>query len=166
MVQPIPDGWPRISTYLCVDGAAEAIKFYTDVMGFTERRRIETGGKIGHAELELGNSLVMLSDEWPEMGALGPKTIGGTPVSMNVYVEDVDATFAAALAAGASQVSPVQDQFYGDRSGGFEDPWGHSWNVAMHIEDVDDEELNRRAKAMMSDDLGQIAGLQDQASSR
>ncbi len=150
MVKPIPDDYPRLTTYLCVDGAAEAIKFYSDVLGFTERRRMVFGGQVGHAELELGSSLLMLSDEFPEMGALGPKTIGGTPVSMLVYVEDVEATFAAALAAGASQTRPVENQFYGDRSGGFEDPWGHSWTVASHVEEVDPDELDRRANAMMS----------------
>ncbi len=149
MVKPIPDDYPRVSTYLCVDGAAEAVRFYTDVLGFTERRRMEFGGRVGHCELTLGDSLVMVSDEFPDMGAVGPLTIGGTPVSLSVYVEDPDATFAAALAAGASETRPVEDQFYGDRSGGFRDPWGHEWNVTAHIEDVDDDEVARRAAAMM-----------------
>lgn len=152
MVSPIPDGYPRINTYLCVDGAAEAIEFYTAVLGFTERHRMTFDGRIGHCELLLGDSMIMLSDEYPEMGVIGPKTLGGTPMSMNVYVEDSDATFAAAVAAGATALRPVEDQFYGDRSGQFEDPWGHRWGVATHIEDVDDDEIARRAAAMMSGD--------------
>ena len=150
MINPIPDDRPRVSTYLCVDGAADGIEFYTSVLGFTVRRRMEFGGLVGHCELTLGDSLVMLSDEWPEMGVVGPKTLGGTPMSMNVYVEDSDATFAAAPAAGATELRPVQEQFYGDRSGQFEDPWGHRWSVATHVENVDDDELGRRATAMMS----------------
>ena len=152
MVNPIPDDYPRINTYLCVDGAAEAIEFYTAVLGFTERHRMTFDGRIGHCELLLGDSMIMLSDEYPEMGVIGPKTLGGTPMSINVYVEDSDATFAAAVAAGATALRPVEDQFYGDRSGQFEDPWGHRWGVATHIEDVDDDEMDRRAAAMMSGD--------------
>ena len=152
MTHPIPDNRPRVSAYLCVDGAAGAIEFYTRVLGFTERTRMEFGDRIGHCELTLGDSLVMVSDEWPEAGVVGPKTLGGTPMSMSVYVEDSDATFAAALEAGATELRPVEDQFYGDRSGQFEDPWGHRWGVATHVEDVDPEELERRAAAMMSGD--------------
>ena len=151
MVNPIPDDYPRVTTYLCVDGASEAIDFYSGMFGFTERRRMTFEGRVGHCELELGDSLVMVSDEYPEMGVVGPKTLGGTPMSMNVYVEDADATLAAALAAGATELRPVQDQFYGDRSGQFEDPWGHRWGVASHVEDVDDDELDRRAAEMMSE---------------
>ena len=152
MVNPIRDEYPRITAYLCVDGAADAIDFYTSVFGLTERNRMTFDGRIGHCELALGGSMIMLSDEFPEMGVIGPKTLGGTPTSMNVYVEDADTTFAAALAAGATELRPVQDQFYGDRSGQFEDPWGHRWGVASHIEDVDDDEIARRAAAMMSGD--------------
>lgn len=152
MTNPIPDNRPRVSVYLCVDGAADAIEFYTSVLGFTELNRMDFGGQIGHCELAMGDSLVMLSDEWPEMGVVGPKTLGGTPMSMNVYVEDSDATFAAALAAGATELRSVENQFYGDRSGQFEDPWGHRWGVSTHVEDVDPEELARRAAAMMSGD--------------
>ena len=150
MVKPIPDDYPRVTTYLCVDGAAEAIEFYMQVFGFTERHRMTFDGRIGHCELSLGDSMIMVSDEFPEMGVIGPKTLGGTPSSTNVYVEDSDATFAAALAAGATELRPVQDQFYGDRSGQFVDPWGHRWGVASHIEDVDDDEIERRAAEMMS----------------
>ena len=149
MTNPIPDDRPRVSVYLCVDGAADAIEFYTTVLGFTEVRRMDFGGRVGHCELTLGDSLVMLSDEWPEMGVIGPKTLGGTPMSMNVYVEDADATFAAALSAGATELRPVEDQFYGARSGMFEDSWGHRWGVATHFEDVDDDELHRRAAEEM-----------------
>ena len=151
MTNPIPDDRPRVSPYLCVDGAAEAIDFYTSVLGFTELRRLEFGERVGYCELALGDSLVMLSDEWPEVRIVGPKTLGGTPVSMSVYVEDADATLGAAVAAGATVLRPVEDQFYGDRSGQFEDPWGHRWDVSTHVEDVDDEELARRAAAMMDE---------------
>ena len=107
------------------------------------------GGKIGHAELEFGDSVVMLADEFPEMGVLGPKSIGGTPVLLSLYVEDVDAVFEAALAAGATSVQPVTDQFYGDRSGQFEDPFGHRWNVTTHVEDVPPDEMEKRMKEAM-----------------
>ncbi len=149
MVDPIPTNYPRMSVALCMDGAGDAIEFYKEILGATERRRMEHAGKVGHAELYIGDSLMMLSDEYPDMGVLGPNRIGGTPVTLSVYVADVDATFAAALEAGATEVRPVEDQFYGDRSGQFLDPWGHRWNVATHIEDVDDDELDRRAMEMM-----------------
>ena len=149
MVKAIPDDYPRMSAYICVDGAADAIDFYTRVLGFEVRRRMEFGGRVGHCELALGDSLLMLSDEFPEMGVTGPKTLGGTPISMMVYVEDADATFADALAAGATELQPVEQQFYGDRSGQFEDRWGHRWSVASHVEDVDEDELDRRAAEMM-----------------
>lgn len=150
MTNPIPDDRPRVSAYLCVNDAAAAIDFYTSVLGFTELRRMEFDGRVGHCELALGDSLVMLSDEWPEVGVVSPRTLGGTATSMSVYVEDADATFDAAIAAGAAVLRPVEDQFYGDRSGQFEDPWGHRWGVSTHVEDVDDEELARRAAAMMN----------------
>ena len=149
MVQPIPDNYPRVSTALAVDGAADAIEFYRAVFGATERMRIPAPeGKIGHAELEIGDSLVMVSDEYPEMGYVGPKKIGGTAVTISVYVTDVDVAFAEALSRGATPVREVADHFYGDRSGQFEDPWGHRWGVATHIEDVSPEELDRRVKEM------------------
>ena len=149
MVQPIPDNYPRVSTALAVDGAADAIEFYRAVFGATERMRIPAPeGKIGHAELEIGDSLVMVSDEYPEMGYVGPKKIGGTAVTISVYVTDADAAFAEALSRGATPVREVADHFYGDRSGQFEDPWGHRWGVATHIEDVSPEELDRRVKEM------------------
>lgn len=149
-VNPIPRDYPRVTPSLAVDGAAAAIDFYCRILGATERMRIaEPSGKIGHAELSIGDSLIMLNDEYPEMGAVGPKSVGGTPVSLLVYVEDVDATFAAALGAGATSLQPVEDRFYGDRSGQFEDPWGHRWTVSSHIEDVPPEEMGARAAAAM-----------------
>jgi PhnB protein len=148
-VDPIPAGYPQLSPYLAVAGAAEAIEFYVKVFGATERMRLGgPDGRIGHAELEIGDSLLMISDEHPEMGVLGPRSIGGTAVMLTVYVEDVDATFAVALAEGARELRPVADQFYGDRSGQFEDPWGHRWSVQTNIEDVAPDEMARRAAAM------------------
>ena len=151
-VKPIPDGYPQVTPYLCVDGAHAAIEFYVEVLGAKERMHMPSpGGKIGHAELELGDSLIMLSDEHPELGVLGPKTVGGTPVMISLYVEDVDAVFDRAVAAGATALRPVENQFYGDRSGQFEDPFGHRWNVASHVEDVPPEEMEKRmAEAMGS----------------
>lgn len=147
MVNPIPDGYPRVTPYLIVDDAAAAIDFYTSVLGATERMRMGgPDGRVGHAELEIGDSLVMLADEHPELNARGPKTVGGTPVSMHVYVEDVDSVFARAIDSGAETLRPVEDQFYGDRSGSFEDPFGHHWNVATHVEDISEEEMAKRAE--------------------
>jgi PhnB protein len=149
-VKPIPDGYPRLSPYITVDGAAAAIEFYTAVLGARERMRMEApGGRIGHAELEVGDSVFMLSDPFPEMGIQSPKDIGGTPVTLGVYVDDADAAFQAALDRGATAVRPVADQFYGDRSGQFIDPFGHRWSVATHIEDVSAEEMSTRAAAAM-----------------
>lgn len=150
--KPIPDDYPRVTPYLCVDGAADAIRFYSDVLEAVERGRL-TGpdGMVSHAEIMIGDSLIMLSDEFPEMGFVGPRAVGGTPVSIMVYVEDVDATYAKALENGASALRPVQDQFYGDRTGMFEDPWGHRWTVGTHIEDVSMEEMERRMAAGMAE---------------
>jgi len=150
-VKPIPEGYPRITPYLGVDGADAAIEFYVSVLGAKERMRMPAPeGRVGHAELELGESVIMLADEHPEMGMRGPKTVGGTPVTIHLYVEDVDAVFEAAIAAGATALGEVKDQFYGDRSGQFEDPFGHRWNVASHVEDVAPEEMERRMAEMMS----------------
>ena len=149
-VNPIPDGYPRVTPYLCVDGGDAAIDFYTKVLGAQERMRMPApDGKVGHAELELGNSVVMLADEAPDMGVLSPRSVGGTPVTVHVYVEDVDAVFEAAVEAGATALRPVENQFYGDRSGQFEDPFGHRWNVASHVEDVPPDEMERRMKEFM-----------------
>jgi PhnB protein len=150
-VKPIPDGYPIVSPYICVAGATDAIAFYTAVFGATERMRIGApDGKVGHAELAIGDSVVMVSDEFPDWGAHGPGAYGGTAVTLGVYVEDVDATFARAVERGAQVVRHVEDQFYGDRSGQFTDPWGHRWSVATHIEDVTPEEVERRGAAAMS----------------
>jgi PhnB protein len=151
MVKPIPEGYPRVTPYLIVDGASAAIDFYTSVLGATERMRMSAPeDKVGHAELEIGNSVIMLADESPEMDARSPRTVGGTPVSLHVYVEDADATFERALEAGAKMLQPVEDKFYGDRSGSFEDPFGHRWHVATHVEDVPPGEMEKRAAAAMS----------------
>jgi PhnB protein len=148
-VKAIPDGFPRVCPYLIVNGAAAAIDFYTNVLGATERARMPApGGKIGHAELQFGDSVIMLADEQPQMNMRGPRATGGTPVVLHVYVEDVDAVYRAAVAAGARAIRPVETQFYGDRSGHFEDPFGHQWNVSTHVEDVAPDEMERRvAKA-------------------
>jgi PhnB protein len=150
-VQPIPDGYPRVTPYLHVDGAAAAIDFYTKVLGAKERMRMPAPeGRIGHAELEIGNSVIMLADEFPDMNVLGPKSIGGTPVTIHVYVEDADGAFDRAVSEGATSMRPVENQFYGDRSGQFQDPFGHVWNVATHVEDVAPDEMEKRAAAAMS----------------
>ncbi|MFD6888227.1 VOC family protein [Streptomyces sp. NPDC059957] len=158
-VQPIPEGYPRVTPYLCIDGAAAGIDFYVSVLGARERMRMAApGGKIGHAELELGNSVIMLADEYPDIGFRSPKSVGGTPVTLHVYVEDVDGVLAKALARGATELRPIKDEFYGDRTGQFEDPFGHRWSIATHIEDVPADELEKRSeeaeRAMKSDPGG------------
>ena len=151
MTKPIPDGYPRVTPYLSVDDAAKALDFYKSVLDATERLRLDgPGGKIAHAELGIGDSVIMLADEFPDMGNKSPRTLGGSPVTVFVYVEDVDATFRKALDAGAREVEPVEDKFYGDRAGQFEDPFGHLWSVGSHIEDVSPEEMERRMAQMGS----------------
>jgi PhnB protein len=149
-VKPIPDGYPQVIPYLSIDGASAAIEFYTKVLGAKERMRMPApDGKIGHAELEIGESVVMLADVFPDMGGQSPKGLGGTPVSVMVYVTDVDAVFDRAIKAGATAERDVENQFYGDRAGQFVDPFGHKWFVATHIEDVPPEEMAKRAAAVM-----------------
>jgi PhnB protein len=149
-VKPIPDGYPQVIPYLSVDGANAAIDFYATVLGAKERMRMPApDGKIGHAELEIGDSLIMLADVFPDTGAQAPKQLGGTPVSVMVYVTDVDAVFDRAMKAGATEERPVENQFYGDRAGQFVDPFGHKWFVASHIEDVPPDEMAQRAAAAM-----------------
>ena len=149
-VKPIPDGYPQVTPYLCVDGAEDAIAFYRTVFDADERLRMPApGGKVGHAELQIGDSLVMLSDEFPDMGAQSPTSLGGSPVTMSVYVEDVDDVFSRAIGAGAKGLREPQDQFYGDRAGQFLDPFGHRWSVATHVEDVPADEMQRRAAEAM-----------------
>ena len=148
-VEPIPSEYPRVTPYLSVEGAEKAIAFYCDILGAVERVRMGgPDGKIGHAELAIGSSVIMLSDAFPDMSAPTPSALGGSPVTLMVYVADVDDVFARAMKAGAKEIAPVQDQFYGDRSGQFEDPFGHRWNVASHVEDVSAEEMEKRAAAM------------------
>ncbi|HEX5320867.1 MAG TPA: VOC family protein [Stellaceae bacterium] len=147
--KPIPDGYRSLTPYLIVDGASRAIEFYKAVFGATERMRLGApGGRVGHAELEIGDSLIMLADEHPEIGARGPGAYGGSPVGLHVYVADADAVARKAAAAGAKLVSPLEDKFYGDRSGTIEDPFGHRWYVSTHIEDVPPDEIDRRVAAM------------------
>lgn len=148
-VKPIPEGHNSVSPYLIVDDAARALEFYKKALGATElMRHGGPGGKIGHAEVRIGDTVVMLADEHPDHHAHGPRKFGGSPVSLHVYVEDVDAVWAKALAAGAKVTRPLDNQFYGDRIGSFEDPFGHTWHVSSHIEDVCSEEMTRRMAAM------------------
>ena len=150
MVKPIPDGYHAVTPYIIVDDAAAAIDFYTRALGATEVMRMPMGDKIGHAEIKIGDSHVMLADEFPDRGIRGPMAIGGTPVSLMVYVDDVDATFQRALDAGATVDGDmtVKDQFYGDRSGSLVDPFGHKWTIATHVEDVPEDELRKRMAQM------------------
>ena len=150
-VKPIPEGYHTVTPYLVMTGAAEAIEYYKKVFGATEVMRFPSpGGRIGHAEIRIGDSTIMLADDNPEMGFRGPKTFGGSPISLLVYVPDVDKTVDRAVAAGAKLTRPVADQFYGDRTGGLEDPFGHQWYVATHIEDVSPEEMRKRSEAMLA----------------
>ncbi|MFN8018873.1 MAG: VOC family protein [Acidimicrobiales bacterium] len=148
MAAPLRPEYPRLSPYLAVDGAADAIAFYCDVFGFEQRGDVMTApdGRIGHAELVHDGSVLMVADEWPEVEAVGPTTIGGSPVQLHLYVEDVDAVYAAAVQSGAVSQREPEDQFYGDRTAAVLDPWGHRWSLATHVEDVDDDEMARRAQ--------------------
>ena len=147
-VNPIPEGYHSITPYLCIKNAAAAIDFYKQAFGAIEVFRMDSpDGKIGHAEIKIGNSHLMLADEHPEMGFRSPQTIGGTPIHLMIYVEDVDAVVQQAVDTGATLKRPVADQFYGDRTGGVEDPFGYTWYIATHIEDVPFEELEKRAAA-------------------
>lgn len=150
-VKPIPDSYHTITPYLVIQGAAQAIAFYKEAFGATELMRIDgPGGTVMHAEIKIGDSPIMLCDEWPDMGYRGPQAYGGTAVGLSLYVADVDAVFNRAVAAGAKVRKPLQNQFYGDRSGTVVDPFGHMWTVATHIEDVSTEEMKRRMDAMMA----------------
>ena len=148
-VSHIPDGYHSVTPYLIVDDGSRALEFYKKAFGAVELFRLEMpDGRLGHAEFTVGDSHVMLADEFPEMEALAPKTVGGTAVSLMIYTEDADAMFARALEAGAVALRPVADQFYGDRSGMLKDPFGHKWSIATHMEDVSAAELERRSQAM------------------
>jgi PhnB protein len=145
-VKPIPEGYHSVTPYLCAKGAAQAIEFYKKALSATERMRItQPDGRVGHAEIQIGDSVIMLSDEFPEMGVRSPETLGGSPMSIHLYVEDSDAMFKQAVAAGATVKRPVEDQFYGDRLGGIVDPFGHTWWISTHKEDLSPEEIEKRA---------------------
>jgi len=147
-VKPIPDGYHSLTPYLIIDGASAAMEYYKKAFGAVELFRMEHEGKIGHAEMKIGDSPFMLSDEMPQYK--GPKALGGTPVSLMIYVDDVDTIYSQAIAAGGAEVKPLQDQFYGDRSGTLTDPFGHMWTVATHKEDVTPEEIEKRIAALHS----------------
>lgn len=150
-VKPIPDGYHGVTPYLSIDGAAAAIAFYIQAFGAVELFRLSIpGGGIGHAEITIGGLPIMLADPCEEQHFRSPQSLGGSPVGLHLYVEDVDAVFARAVAAGAKPVKPVQDQFYGDRTGTLEDPFGHLWFLATRKEDLDPEEIGRRADALFS----------------
>ncbi|MET0679978.1 MAG: VOC family protein [Burkholderiales bacterium] len=151
-VKPIPQGYRSVTPYLAVRQAADAIEFYRRAFGAKERMRLAAPeGKIGHAELEIGDSVIMLADEFPDMDFRGPASLGGTSVTLHLYVKDVDASFRKAIDAGARPVREVKDQFYGDRTGAVRDPFGHVWHLATHKEDVSAEEIARRTKAMFEE---------------
>jgi PhnB protein len=154
-VKAKPDGYHTATPYLVVDNAAAALDFYRKAFGAQESSRFEHDGKVLHAEIRIGDSPIMLGEAMPEMGYRSPKAIGGTPVSLMLYVADADKDFARAVAAGAEASSPVQDQFYGDRTGKIVDPFGHIWNIATHKEDVAPAEMQRRFQEMIA---GMTAG--------
>jgi PhnB protein len=150
--KPIPEGYNTVTPYLAVDDAAQAIEYYKKAFGAKERMRMETpDGKIGHAELEIGDSMVMLSDPFPQATTRPPKELGGTSGSVFMYVEDVDAVVKQAVDTGATITMEVADQFWGDRFGSIQDPFGHSWSIATHVEDVPPEEMAERAKQAMAE---------------
>ena len=150
-VKPIPDGYHSAQPYLAVDDAAKAIDWYKQAFGAIERFRMDgPGGTIGHAELEIGDSVVLLADPFPQASTKPPKELGGTSSSVMLYVEDVDATVKQAVDAGATVTMEVGDQFWGDRMGSFSDPFGHSWSIATHVEDVSPEEMEKRSAEFMA----------------
>jgi PhnB protein len=149
--QPIPEGYHTATPYLVIDGAAEAIDYYKNAFGAKERMRMEApGNRIGHAEIEIGDSLVMLSDAFPQSTTKAPTELGGTTAGVFLYVEDVDAVVKKAVDTGATVTMEVADQFWGDRFGSITDPFGHSWSIATHVEDVPPEEMAERAKTAMA----------------
>jgi PhnB protein len=147
-VKSRPEGYHSVTPYLYVEDAAKALDFYRDAFGATELYRLPMGDRIGHAEIQLGDSRLMLADEFPEMQNLGPNRRGGATGAFLIYVDDADAAFAKAIAAGATIDRPLRDEFYGDRTGTVVDPFGHKWSLATHIEDVDTAEMKRRMDAM------------------
>jgi PhnB protein len=147
--KPVPEGYHHITPYLIIKGAAAAMDFYKDVFGATEIMRMpQPDGRIGHAEMKMGDSVIMLADEYPEMDIISPITLGNSPVGILLYVDDADATFNKAVSRGAKVNKPLADQFYGDRSGTIIDPFGHKWTIATHVEDVSPEEMERRMAAL------------------
>lgn len=149
-VKPIPEGYHSVTPYLSINGAVKALEYYKKAFGAIELFRMEHDGKIGHAEIKIGDSPIMLADEFPEMGFVSPKTLGGSPVGIMIYVDNVDTVFKQAIDAGGVEKKGVQDQFYGDRSGTLTDPFGHVWTVATHVEDVSPEEIEKRLAAHKS----------------
>ena len=150
-VKAVPDGYHSVTPYLIVDRAAEAIRWYAEALGATEMFRLPMGDKIAHAEIKIGDSVVMLADEFPERGILGPKSRGGPTSSLMIYLADVDLAFDRAVRAGATVDREVADQFYGDRSGTIVDPFGHKWTLSTHVEDVPEDELRRRMEAFATE---------------
>ncbi len=151
-VNSVPQGYHNVTPYLLINGASEAIAFYVKVFGAEEITRLTApDGRIGHAEIRIGESVVMIADEHPEMDFLGPQSRGGTTVSLLIYVDDSDEVFKEALKAGAAELRPLCDQFYGDRSGSVTDPWGHVWSIATRLEDITPEELKRRFDELYAD---------------
>ena len=149
IVKPIPEGYNNVTPYLYVRGAAMAIDFYTSVFGAKEIMRMPgPDGRIMHAELKIGDSMIMLADENPAAGIMSPKTVGGYSVGLHLYVENADAVIQKAVENGATTLRAIKNQFYGDRSGALLDPFGHHWNIATHVEDVSEEEMRKRMKAM------------------
>ncbi|HEX5834361.1 MAG TPA: VOC family protein [Pyrinomonadaceae bacterium] len=147
-VKPIPEGYHSVTPYLCIKGAVQALEYYKKAFGAIELFRMEHDGKIGHAEIKIGDSPIMLADEFPEMGFVSPQTLGGSPVGIMIYVEDVDTVFKQAIDSGGIEKKALEDQFYGDRSGTLTDPFGHVWTVATHKEDVSPEEIDKRLAAV------------------
>jgi PhnB protein len=150
MPKPIPEGYHSVTPYLVLDDAAKAIEFYKKAFGAEEKYRLPMGGKIGHAEIKIGDSFVMLADEFPEMGHLSPKARGGTTVSLLIYLDDVDSAFQRAKDAGATETKALENQLWGDRMGTLTDPFGHQWSLATHVEDVPEEEISRRFEEFLA----------------
>ncbi len=148
-VKPVPEGYHTATPYLVVRGAAKAIEFYKNAFGATELMRMAgPNGGIMHSELKIGDSIIMMSDEDPKRGIRGPESLGGSPMSLYLYVDDCDKVFNQAVGAGATATTPLKDQFYGDRSGAIKDPFGHSWHIATHKEDVSMDEIRKRMAEM------------------
>lgn len=154
-VKAIPEGYEGATPYLIIKGAAGALEFYKNAFGASEVMRMPgPGGTVGHAEIKIGKAIIMLADEFPDMNCKSPQSFGGSPVSIMVYVKDVDTFVKRAISAGAKVIRPVANQFYGDRSGSLEDPFGHQWHFATHVEDVPPDEMAKRAEVFMKQQGG------------